>query len=72
MTPSDTRTADQAPRLLRIPEVADYLNCSRQMVYKLIGDGRLASVALGSLTRVSATDLAAYVKSNTTPARRSR
>lgn len=59
-----------APRLLRIPEAADRLACSRGHVYNLIADGLLASVSVGSLTRIREDDLARYIDRNTIPARK--
>lgn len=58
------------PRCLRIPEAADRLGCSRGTVYNLIAEGRLASVAVGSLTRVREDDLERFIDANTTPARK--
>ena len=60
----------KAPRLLRIPEAADALACSRRQVYNLIADGRLASVAVASVTRVRQDDVVRFIAANTTPARR--
>lgn len=56
-------------QLLRIPEVADRLACSRRQVYNLIAAGRLACTSVESVTRVSEAALADYVRRNTTPAR---
>jgi excisionase family DNA binding protein len=68
MTPTSTNT----DRLLRIPEVADALGVSRGTVYNIIAAGRLATTAVESLTRVSEAELVAYIKRNTTPARRAK
>jgi excisionase family DNA binding protein len=68
MTPTSTNT----DRLLRIPEVADALGVSRGTVYNIIAAGRLATTAVESLTRVSEAELVAYIKRNTTAARRAK
>lgn len=35
-------------RLLNVAQVADVLTCSRSWVYRLIGDGRLKALRIGS------------------------
>lgn len=55
-----------APALLRVSEVADRLDCSRQHVYDLIAAGHLAAVNIGinrSQVRIYEDELAAYIKS---------
>lgn len=57
-----------APRLLRIPEAAEHLGCSKDHVYDLIAGGKLAVVNIGtgrSKSRVAETELARYIKANT-------
>lgn len=57
-------------QLLRIPEVAQRLGCGRTKVYELINQGHLATVTVGSVTRVSEAAIDAYVDSQTTHARK--
>ena len=54
------------PRLLKIDEVAARLRLSRPTVYRLINGGKLASVHVGNagFTRVTETDLDAYIATN--------
>ena len=48
--------------LLTVREVAEMLKVNRNFVYKLIADGELPSVKIGSI-KVKKTELEAYVKS---------
>lgn len=63
-----------APRLFRIPEVAEHLACSRTHVYELLAAGLIRSVdiAVGprSQVRIREDDLAAYVAQKTTKRKR--
>lgn len=57
-----------ATQLLRIPEVAQALGCSRKHVYDLIAAGRLTAVNVGigrSQSRISEAELARYVRAST-------
>lgn len=57
-------------QLLSIPRAAEYLDCSRAHIYRLISAGKLRSVetkAVGSRTktRVRAEDLQAFIDAHT-------
>lgn len=43
--------------LMRITEVAQYLNVSRSKVYQLMGEGELAWIKLGKVRRIPRTQL---------------
>jgi excisionase family DNA binding protein len=62
MTASPTGTHDLAPLLYTVSEVCTVLRMSRTQFYAQVGAGRLATVKQGASTRVTAEDLAAYVK----------
>lgn len=49
------------PMLLTIAQAADQLALSERQVKRLIADGRLASVRIGTARRVRRADLAAFV-----------
>jgi len=53
---------DALPELLRVPEVARLLDCSAGVIYELLKSGKLSSIRLGRLLRVSRSSLAAFVK----------
>lgn len=63
--------SEPAPRLLRIPEVAERLGIGRATVYTLIASQQLAVHDIGTGTRtrlrVSEPDLAAYITSRRIP-----
>ena len=65
-----------APRLLKIPEVAEHLGCHRDTVYELIARGELDTVDISthgrSKSRVPEPSLAAFIERRTTPAKRLR
>jgi excisionase family DNA binding protein len=54
-------------RLLKATEVAEILNISRAMSYRIIQRGEIRSVNIGSARRVRPTDLADYIRKNLTP-----
>ena len=54
-------------KLLKAKEVAEILNISRSMSYRIIQRGEIRSVNIGSARRVRPTDLAEYINSNLTP-----
>ncbi len=55
----DRRTAiDDLPQLLRVSEVASFLDVSQGLVYELIRSGELPAVWLGRLVRVDRNALA--------------
>lgn len=81
--PSDRRKRLMAaktaapPRLLRIPQVADVLGCSRGHVYNLIAAGQLDTVDIAppgnaSKTRVPESSVTAYVASRLANAKQLR
>lgn len=57
-----------APRLLKVPEVAEILGAGRDWVYRRINTGVLPVVELGDgrhNQRVSEADLSAFIESRT-------
>jgi excisionase family DNA binding protein len=53
-------------RLLYIHRVAKRLDCSRNMVYKLIYEGKLKAVRIGKRDlRISESSLSKFIKENT-------
>ena len=54
----------QYRRLLKAAEVAEYLNISRAMAYRLIQTRKLRSVKIGGALRVRPVDLAEFVEDN--------
>ena len=54
-------------RLLRLQDVASYLNVSRSFAYFLVESGQLPSVRLGKAVRVQPGDLIAFVEQNKQP-----
>lgn len=64
---------DDALRLLKVPAVAERLDCSRTHVYRLIAAGRLRAVEIKATgqrpkTRVRSDDLHAFIEASTTAA----
>jgi len=57
----------QQTRLLKATEVADYLNISRAMAYRLMQNGLIRTVMIGSARRVRPQDLQGYIETNLTP-----
>jgi excisionase family DNA binding protein len=53
---------DAATNLLRPPQVAQYLGCSRAKAYSLIAQGDIPSVRIGRLVRVTRDDLDQFVE----------
>jgi len=50
-------------RLLKVKEVADYLNCTTTWVYLLVKQGKLKTVKVGSrAVRIPQDSLDAYIK----------
>lgn len=43
--------------LLSIPKVAEYLSISERTVWRMIADGRLATMKVGSSTRIRESEL---------------
>jgi excisionase family DNA binding protein len=52
-------------KLLKAPEVAVILNCSKAFVYKLIKQRKLPSVQIGYSIRVKPEDLNRFIRENT-------
>ena len=52
-------------KLLKAPEVAVILNCSKAFVYKLIKQRKLLSVQIGYSIRVKPEDLNRFIRENT-------
>lgn len=48
-------------RVLRVPEVAEHLDCAPQLVYRLIHRGELRAVRVGRLIRVPLSALNEYL-----------
>ena len=51
-------------KLLKAPEVAVILNCSKALVYKLIKQKELPSVQIGYTVRVRSEDLNIFIDNN--------
>ncbi len=51
-------------KLLKAPEVAVILNCSKAFVYKLIKQRTLPSVQIGYTVRVRSEDLMSFIENN--------
>jgi len=49
------------PEILTVPDIARRLKISRQMVYKLITEGRLQCYRIGTAIRVSRDQFLAYL-----------
>jgi predicted DNA-binding transcriptional regulator AlpA len=56
-----TSTRDRAPALIRISAVGPHLDIGRTTVYKLIKDGELTKVSIGSRGYVTTESIAAYI-----------
>ena len=54
-------------KLLKAPQVAEILNISRAMAYRLIQTGKIRSVQIGAACRVRPEDLEQYIQDNLTP-----
>jgi excisionase family DNA binding protein len=48
--------------LMRIPQVAQYLNISQSMAYRLVQNGDLPAVRVNSMVRVRPADLQAFIQ----------
>ncbi len=58
-------TYPPSTKLLKAPEVAVILNCSKAFVYKLIKQRQLPSVQIGYSIRVKPEDLNRFIRENT-------
>lgn len=54
-------------RLLKATEIAQILNISRAMAYRLMQNGKIRTVEIGSARRVRPSDLKNYICSNLSP-----
>lgn len=54
-------------QLLKATDVAEILNISRAMAYRLIQIGEIRAVRIGSARRVRMRDLDEYIQTNLTP-----
>jgi excisionase family DNA binding protein len=50
--------------LLKGPEVAKYLNCSRSQAFNLMRTGQIPTVRFGKLVRVRQEDIESFIKKN--------
>jgi excisionase family DNA binding protein len=55
-------------KLLRASEVAEILDISRSMTYRLIQTGEIRSIHIGKARRVRCEDLQIFIQENLTPA----
>ena len=53
-------------QLLKVPDVADILNCSKAYIYKLVKQGEITSVQIGTAVRIRPQDLDRYIRENLT------
>lgn len=54
-------------KLLKATEVAEILNVSRAMAYRLLQSGSIRTVHIGAARRVRLEDLQDYIQRNITP-----
>ena len=53
-------------QLLKVPDVADILNCSKAYIYKLVKQGEIPSVQIGTAVRIRPQDLDRFIRENLT------
>lgn len=58
------QTIQLPPPLLKVPEVAGILNCSKAYIYQLIKRKEIPSVQIGSAVRIRQEDLEHYIAEN--------
>ena len=58
------QTIQLPPPLLKVPEVAGVLNCSKAYIYQLIKRKEIPSVQIGSAVRIRQEDLERYIAEN--------
>lgn len=58
MIPSTTR-------LLKVPDVAEQLSMHRSQIYRLIDQGKLPTVRIGSMIRIRSADLERFIDERT-------
>jgi len=61
MSKDENDKPSRRKRFLKIPEVAQELNCAERTVWRLIEDGHLKAHDFGGTTRVSRDDLDDYI-----------
>jgi excisionase family DNA binding protein len=57
----------QQTKLMKAIEVAEVLNISRAMAYRLMQTGELRTVSIGTAKRVRRQDLLTYIENNISP-----
>jgi excisionase family DNA binding protein len=55
------------PRLLKAIEIAEILNISRALAYRLMQQGKIRTVRINGSRRVRPVDLNEYIQQNLTP-----
>lgn len=53
-------------KLMKVPDVAEVLNCSKAYIYKLVKQGEIPSVQIGTAVRIRPQDLDRYIRENLT------
>ena len=51
-------------QLLKVPDVAAILNCSKAYIYNLVKQGEIPSVQIGTAVRIRPQDLERYIREN--------
>ena len=59
----------QTEKLLKATDLAEILNISRSMSYRIIQRGEIRSVSIGSAKRVRPVDLIDFIERNLSPTR---
>lgn len=62
MSNEENGKSSRRNRFLKIPRVAEELDCSERKVWRLIEDGELKAHDFGGSTRVSKDDLDDYIR----------
>ena len=65
-------TIKKTEKLLKAVDVAEILNISRSMSYRIIQTGQIRSVSIGSARRVRPVDLIDFIDRNLSPSSSSR
>jgi excisionase family DNA binding protein len=65
-SPSPTGASAHLERLLTVPEVAEFLRCTPDYVYRLVRRGEIAAVKNGRRVLVAPTGLSDYMHCNRT------
>jgi len=64
-----TSDALATDKLYTVQEVASHLRCTRRTIFNMIRRGELSAVRVGGLTRISASQLDAYLTRPSKPRR---